>query len=116
MYDTEKNRVKVAKFRIRRGLKDAGYSPEQIADIIDGIDWQTETPGTILARYIEDRPAPARDRVTIARAIAAQEEEDDEEEDAQGDQIELPAWVPWAGLGLGVLGCIGFLIAIRPEG
>lgn len=51
-YDTEKNRQKVAKYRTRKGLRDAGYEEEDISAIISSIDWDVTTPIEVLQEYV----------------------------------------------------------------
>jgi hypothetical protein len=53
-YDTEKNRIKVSKYRARRGLREAGYSEDEIDAIIQDVDWSITTPIEVLASLFED--------------------------------------------------------------
>jgi len=51
MNDPEKNRMKVTKFRTRKGLKEAGYGDDEIKSIFAGIAWADVTPVDVLSLY-----------------------------------------------------------------
>ena len=68
-YDTEQNRVKVAKYRTRKGLRDAGYGDDEIKQILAGVNWATATPLDIIAQYSDS------DAQTSSRAATIQSEE-----------------------------------------
>jgi hypothetical protein len=78
-YDTEKQRVKISRQRTRRGLQKAGYSEQEIAEIIAGVNWEVMTPARVLAEYVkyddEDTEQPGRpftpwEKIGLGAALA----------------------------------------------
>jgi hypothetical protein len=109
-YDTDKNRVKVARYRTRKGLKEAGYDDGTIADILAGVNWDVTTPAMILEGYTEsddaddsERPAPiARGR----RSVSSRADTDEASEEATGAGA---SWLGWGILAAAIAG-IGYFV------
>lgn len=53
-YDTEKNRIKVTKYRARKGLRDAGYDEDDVEEIMQSVtDWAQVTAQDLLNQYVD---------------------------------------------------------------
>lgn len=70
-YDTDRNRVKVAKYRTRKGLREAGYAASDIDEIINGINWAIMTPQEVLNKYVDYDSLPTQDEQSEQDAPAS---------------------------------------------
>jgi len=115
MNDPEKNRMKVTKFRTRKGLKEAGYGDDEIKSIFAGIAWADVTPVDVLSLYTAtvaqelprangSRP-PTRKNPTTHEPRQTSQAATQEEPEESG----LPAWVGNT-IAIGVLLCLALYI------
>lgn len=86
-YDKEQNRIKVAKYRTRKGLKEAGYSGEEIDTIIQDTDWAVTTPVDILSEYIEESQGP--------QAVSARAGDNDWDSENEEEYVPARSRLSW---------------------
>lgn len=82
--DTEKNRMKVSKYRARRQLRQFGYSEQEIAEIVATTDWSTTTPSDIAAAHTYAPQVRQDGPVEYSRVQYSQATEENWQEMMQG--------------------------------
>lgn len=112
--ERERNRIKLAKYRTRKQLKEAGYGKEEIDSLFASVEWETVTPADLLTQWTAHsdlgstqtpRPLDAQElRSTRPRVNHTQPVRDEHEETSLLSS-------PWAIAGLCVLGIIGGVLA-----
>jgi uncharacterized protein HemX len=105
-YSTEQNRIKVAKYRARVGLREAGYTEEEIREIVTSTNWADTTPQQVLAQYVEYDNEPG----------AGSSREPAQGEQELGQEEEGSALVGWAILGAIGVALGGFFLWFLSKG